>query len=501
MITIFDRKLKAASLVVLIIMMTIISCKKGTFDINDVNPNRPSTVPPKYSLTSALTATASYMLGGNGDIIQTWMGYWAVSGDYTPSPTFVQYQVTTDTYSGNWDNGYLNLENYKLVEDQSSVDPTQVNYQAIAKIMKAFVYQRIVDLYNNAPYSDALSSSNFTPAYTPASDIYKSIVSQLDSAVAIISSASPDAEDPAEYDVMFNGDMSMWVKFANTLKLKILMRQTETSGGPAYIQSELSGLSTDDFLGAGEDAAINPGYSAAADNQQNPMYLDIGYQVNGSLGTNTNYFRANTYAVNFYYSNKDPRVNYFYEVKDDGLVHGRLLGSVDLEHNDAISGANGVGVVQDPSQDAWILPAFESLFLQAEAIERGYMPGDAGATFNAAVTESFRLLGVDDYANVAATYTSQANTKTNYTASSNKLQTIILQKWAACNTFDPLESFSDWRRLKIPSDLPVSIFPQSTATHSPYRLEYPTSEHSYNSSNVNAQGTIDIFNSKIFWMP
>ena len=66
---------------------------------------------------------------------------------------------------------------------------------------------------------------------------------------------------------------------------------------------------------------------------------------------------------------------------------------------------------------------------------------------------------------------------------------------------DPVESYSDWRRLGIPSDLPVSVYPGTTATHIPYRLLYPTSEYHYNAANVNGQGTINQFTSKIFWMP
>jgi len=482
-------------------LLTTIGCKKGTFDINDTSPNAPSTVPPKYALSAALKNTASLMLGGNGDFIGNWMGYWAQSGDYTPSTTYVLYQLTSDSYTPNWDAAYLNLENYKLIENLGTSDPTLGNYKAAAMIMQSFVFQRIVDLYNNAPYTDALTNTNFTPPYTDAADIYKNLVSRIDSAILLIDNPDPNAEAFDDYDVVYGGDMDLWKKFANTLKLKILLRQTETSGGPAYIQSELSGLTTDDFLGAGEDAGINPGYSTAADNQLSPLYADIGYNASGAQAGNNIYFRANSYAVKFYYDNKDPRVNYFYEVKDDGLVHGRNYGSSLLEHNTNISGVNGVGVIQDPGQDAVILPAFESLFLQAEAIQRTYLGGDASATYQDAVTESFRMLGVTDYDSAATVYTSQANNNTNFVTSSNKIQTLIIQKWAACNAFDPLESFSDWRRLKIPANLPVSVYPGNTATHIPYRLEYPTSEHSYNAANVNSQGDIDILNSKIFWMP
>ena len=55
------------------------------------------------------------------------------------------------------------------------------------------------------------------------------------------------------------------------------------------------------------------------------------------------------------------------------------------------------------------------------------------------------------------------------------------------NGYDPLESYSDWRRLNIPPDLPVSLYPGTTATHIPYRLLYPSSEYHYNAANVGAR--------------
>jgi hypothetical protein len=499
---IINQKLKNGLLMLLCSAAFMSGCKKGTFDINNTNPNAPSTVPANYALSAALTATAGNIFGGTADFLNVWMGYWVPSGEYTPSPVYVLYQINTDNFAGNWDASYLNLENYKLIEKNASGDPSQAYYQAMSLIMQSFVYQRVVDLFNNAPYTEALQQgSNFNPAYTPAAEIYDSLIYKLDVAVDIINSgiASGIAEDPAEYDVLFGGDMEKWIKFAHTVKLKLLMRETETAGGS--IKGQLSGLTTDDFLGADEDASINPGYSAGSNAQLNPLYYDVGFTATGSDGINRKYWRANSYAVDFYYDNNDPRVYNIFEVKSDGEVHGRALGTSDNDKNSSISGADGSGIVNSPSQSSYILPAFESLFLQAEAIERGYLNGDAHATFNAAVTESFRLLGVADYESAAAAYTSQSNANTNYASSSNKIKTIITQKWAACAAFDPLESYSDWRRLKIPADLPVSIYPGNTATHTPYRIPYPTSEYSYNANNANAQGNIDIMSSKIFWMP
>jgi hypothetical protein len=100
----------------------------------------------------------------------------------------------------------------------------------------------------------------------------------------------------------------------------------------------------------------------------------------------------------------------------------------------------------------------------------------------------------------AQTFYSQASDKVNIDVSTNKINTIILQKWDALNAYDPLESYSDWRRLGIPADLPVSVYPGTTATHIPYRLLYASSEYHYNAANTNAQGTINQFTSTIFWM-
>ncbi len=528
MITIHRRKVKQVLLWLLLAsLISVVSCKKGTFDINSPNPNSlsPSSVGSKYYLTSALAGTATLMYGGGGDILNTWMGYWAASGGYTPSPVYVTYQLTSDVGAGNWDNAYINLKNYNIIQNLSQTDPNLGYYKGISLIMQAFVFQRVVDLYNDAPYTQAFSSTNTTPAYDKGSDIYKSLVTSIDSSILIINTAklNANAENPKTYDVLFGGDMNKWIRFANTLKLKILMRLTQTSGGPAMATAELSGLTSANFLGAGEDAGVNPGYSTASNTQENPYFLNVATTITGSPGTNANYWRANSYGVGFYKNNNDVRANYFYAVNKAGNIQGRKIGSTaGNEGNDVISAVSGPGNAKNAAQSAVILGAFESFFLQAEAIQRGYITGDAKSAYKSGVTASFTLLGatmpsvksVINPTKDSITYTptssaqfyldssiNKNNILVNWDAASDKIRLIITQKWAACNSYDALESFSDWRRLKIPVDLPVSDYPGSQATHIPYRLLYPTSESSYNAANAAGEGAIDIFNSKIFWQP
>jgi hypothetical protein len=525
--TIFKRKVNLSLLFSALMLTGIVGCQKGTFDVNKVNPNTPTSAPSKYLLSASLTATASLMHGGNSDVLNNWMGYWTQSGGFTPSTTYVIYQITSSNYTGNFDNAYLNLSNYNLLLKNSGTDPLQSNFRAIGMIMEAFVFQRLVDLYNKVPYSQAFATNaTFSYKYdTDPAATYKALIAKCDSAIAIIAAAPTAAINPGNYDVVFGGTMPNWKLFAKTLKLKMLMRQTEAGLGSAGVATALSGTTTADYLAI--DAAVNPGYSNASSGQLNPFYFDIIANATGQNGINTTYYRANSYAVKFYQDHKDARINYIYapsgketiayttplnggadtnRVKVKGRAYGSTNGNG--ESNSVISAIVGTGfttagVQKGPTQSAPLITAHESLFLQAEAVLRGYIPGTAKTVYNAAVSASFKYLGAggaksDSLANA---YTSQPDALTNYDSSPDKLTLIITQKWAAMNTIDPLESYSDWRRLNIPGNLPVSQYPGVTVTHIPYRLPYPINETTLNGANVPAGGAgTDLFTSKIFWM-
>lgn len=485
----------------LVALLGAMSCKKGTFDINGVNPNTPSSVPPKFLLSGALKSTADYFQGGNQAFANYYVAYWTPSGEYIPDANLLQYHVTTDFASGNFDNAYIILANYKIIENSSAGIKNQNYYSAISKIMQTFHYQLLVDYYGDVPYLDATKLAlNTLPKYDKAQTVYEKIYDQLDTAINLIKNAPADVESPGSYDVMFGGNMSKWTKFANTLKLRLLIRQTEISGRlGSYIQPKAAAISGA-FLGTGEDAAINPGYSSSSNANLNPLWAYIGTDANGVQTGSSKYNRATTYAVNFYKNTNDPRLARIYQANKNGLYAGRMYGSVSgTEKNDSISDVGGPGILKSPSQAAIILPASESLFLQAEAAFRGIIPGDYKALYKAAVAQSFNQLGLSSAS--AATYYSQTGDKVNIDASSNPLFTIIIQEWAALNSIDPYEAYSNYRRLHIPADIPLSIYPGTTAANLPRRLNYTTSEYSYNTANVNAEGTIDPIANKVFWMP
>jgi hypothetical protein len=496
-----------------LLLLAIAGCKKGTFDINSPNPNTPSQVSPQFLLSAALTSTATSSFGaGFTDFANLWMGYWAYSGDYGGYGTSAVYNLNNGFGTANWDYVYsTTLVNYQYILTLSEANAAQeANYIGIAKIMEAFHYDRLVDIYNNIPYTQALKGGSINyPKFDDAATVYTSIIHQLDSGILAIEGASANADNPGKYDVMFGGNMANWVAFGNTVKLKILLNLTQYSAGPALIQSELNGLTTADFLGAGQDAAVNPGYSNSSGAQQNPTWSNVGFTTGGSDQGDHDFYRANSYAVNFYLNNNDPRASRYYALNTAGVVRGRAFGSQDgSEHNTLIS-AVGPGILQSAGQSAYILPAFESLFLQAEALQRGYItaasPTNVDSLYQSAVTENFRILFANatgtNYKDSAFAYYSQVNANTNFTKAADPLTFIITQEWAALNMFDPINSWNNWKRLGIPANLPISIYPGTTAPHIPIRLIYPSDEYTTNAANTTAQGTIDVINSKIFWMP
>ena len=492
--------MKRKHIVYLLIILVAISvgCSKSYFDIN-TNPNLATSTTPELVLPNALKTTAAYEVTGFA-YISGWMGFWAPSGSYaTSSSDVASYHQTTDTYTGSWSFYYDNLEDYDYVEKQAMAQGKPF-YVGVAKVMKTFIFQRLVDMYNNIPYTEALQgTSAITPKYDNGLDVYNAITDQLDSAVTLLQ--NPGVVSDADIsDIMFQGDATKWIQFANSLRLRILIRQSQMSDRQDYIKSEIAKIQANGGGFLTQDAAVNPGY-AASDKQQNPTW---GYFVtltgNPTSGGRADYWRANSTSIDFMEKNNDPRVGQIYS-SVGGEYKGNQLGN---QNNIPGTGSSsfGPGILKSVDQDAILMTAAESYFLQAEANLRGYLgtPQDAVTNYQSGVQASFDYLGAGD----ATAYYSQAGNKnTNINACTSfqeKLALIIRQKWVAENSLTPFEAWCDYRRLGLPA-IPLSQSPFVDNPNIPLRILYPTGEYSYNAENVNAQGAIDAHASKVFWMP
>jgi hypothetical protein len=388
--------------------------------------------------------------------------------------------------------------------------------EGIGRTLKAFIMQGLVDVYNNVPYTNAFKGAvNKAPSYDDGKAVYEAIYDNLTAAVAKFN--DPSAVFPTKtQDVMFKGDKAKWIKFANTIRLRILLRQSGRADRAAYITSKLPdfGGSLASFLGAGESASLNPGYANSA-NQQSPFWANFGYTPAGAKSGNNDFYKASNYAVNFYAGQTDLRIFYFMKPTNPAAGSASLFGwnfrgnemgtqgVGSLSYSDNCDNADiGGSIYRYPTQDQPILSDFESLFLQAEAVQRGWFPGTASALFNSAVLQSF-IYGfdkVDGAGNGAGNLTFLVPGPNNDWASAiDKIKLIITQKWAALNGVNFLEPWAEYRRTGFPV-VPLSTS-ASRGPNIPYRYKYPQNEYDNNGANVGAQGTIDQFTSKIWWMP
>jgi hypothetical protein len=149
--------------------------------------------------------------------------------------------------------------------------------------------------------------------------------------------------------------------------------------------------------------------------------------------------------------------------------------------------------------DAPLLTDFESLFLQAEAVQRGLLTtGNAKILYESAVTQSIIHMGGTSAD--AGTYLLQTGRpQVNFDAATDKLKLIITQKWISLNGVNPMPLWTDYRRTGYPDFIHWTKDVATKNTTPPVRLIYPQTEISRNNDNVVAQGKIDFFTSKIFW--
>jgi hypothetical protein len=235
-------KMKISNKIIGFIALAVValtSCKKDFLDINQ-NPNAATTTTPELVLPSALATTAARLnpmasttnttTAGPGTWLNGWMGYWAISGSYAISSSdFTTYKQTTGTGDAIWQAAYDNLNDYYYVKTQSHAQ-NKPFYEAAARVMMAYNFQILVDLFGNVPYTEAFGgTSNLHPKYDDQKAIYADLIKQIDTAITLFKRG--DAKGAASSDIMFGNpltgvsDNSKWIRFSNTLKLRILMRQ------------------------------------------------------------------------------------------------------------------------------------------------------------------------------------------------------------------------------------------------------------------------------------
>jgi hypothetical protein len=213
-------KKKISALAMIALLCTASSCDIFDLDVNK-NPNQPSQAALNLLLTNVqLNASATFAAGLN----DATMGFMALT---TSTDDF---NMNNSSWNATWNYLYSNpLKDLQGIIDataeQRAAGAANPHYEGIAKVLKAYYFSLMVDLWGDVPYSDAFKGNGAEPSLAPAFDddqaIYSDLLTLLDEAVVHFDETSPV---PVNGDVMYGGDVDLWTLAANSLKLKLLVQ-------------------------------------------------------------------------------------------------------------------------------------------------------------------------------------------------------------------------------------------------------------------------------------
>lgn len=452
------------------------SCSQE-LDINE-DPNNPTVVPVSTLLTNS-EVYLGYSLGGEGtrmpaSIVQYYGGHRGQPLDYS------RYNITSASTDGVWTRMYDILMDYKDIENLSTAKGDNY-YIGISQILQSYTFAVATDLFGDIPYSEALKGNqNLTPAYDKQEAIYQNLIVTIDKGISNIKSNV--GANPGSADIIFNGDRSKWIKFANSLKLRLLnhLSKRNSAAVVSYLESN-----PDLITSSTDNAVVRFGKTAS---NANPIY-----QFDELSGRKDNAVASTI--VDKLKALNDPRIDvYFYKVKNGtafvGQYRGNSPGDATDDSGESLYSRVGSAYASIDSPVV-LISAAEVNFIKAEVYFRTGNIVKAKEAYEAAITEDFSALGVAN---------SSAYIATPNVAFNNTISRIMEQKWITMFQ-NPAESWVDWRRTGTPILTPSSN--NRTSGVIPRRLPYPQIEINVNGTNLQNGPGIPIpyegLKTKVWW--
>ena len=464
-------------------LLTLVSCTKDISSLNE--QTKAAAAVPAGTLFSYATRSLSDNLASasvNTNVFRFVVKHWAM----VTYQDEVQYDFNTRAIPRVWWNGmYRNVlvnlnESAKIITADATLPSGEINNKvAILDALEVYTYSILVNTFGNVPYTQALNSSILFPKYDDAKTIiYPDLIKRL--AVDISKMTTTNSGFTASEDLINAGNMAKWIKFANTLQLKLAINIADVDNAAAKVIVEA--VSANTIAASADNSSFI--YLAGSPNQ-NPLFVDI---VTGNRGD----YVGSRDLIDTLKKLSDPRLSQFFSTNSSSNYVGGASGMV----NSPQSGFSQPSSIIIASTAANIfLDYVETEFYKAEAVERGYsIPGTAALHYNNAITASIKYWGGTSAD--ASTYL--ANPSVNYlTAAGNWKQKIATQKWIALYN-RPYEGWVEIRRL----DFPILTLPAGAKSGFPNRFTYPDIEQTTNGTNyTTASAAIggDKVETKLFW--
>lgn len=448
------------------ISLTTVSCTKD-FEAINTNPNAPVLVQPSLLLRQVIYNFGEEM-SYEGFVAGDLLAQHRTALDFN---LFDRHALKSPQLGGNpWPIFYTNLRDNEIILNQSqSINALRV-YEGPALILKAYMAAGLTDLFGDVPYFEAFNGTNgtVTPAYDTQEAIYLNndgILDNLNKGIMAIEAYS-DAI-PLEGDILFNGDLQAWILFANTLKIKHLMRISNKIDVSEDLQT---------IFDEGNYIKINSQNAVFNFTNSDPNSFRLAQL---RIGDFNNFVLSETMG-NILTELNDTRINNLFRPFSNSTSNefNGLLNGVDATST-SVTLANfslaGTAFREDTSTlDANFITAWEAHFALAEAATKGLIIADAQALYNTGVSLAFEYWNTELPANYL---TGPAAFNAPQTS---PLQQIITQKWIA-NVINGYEGWTEYRRTGFPELKTIAASLNNNLI--PVRMPYPAEEEALNSEN------------------
>lgn len=437
------------------------------YDKYQVDPNRTSEAPPGLFLTNLIVNSFNNLdeNAAQASRMMTW-----VDGQSSS-----QYYTWQRAGFG----GYSNiLQTEQMIKEAERL--SLPNYIALAKFFQAYHYYQLTMAFGEVPFSDALKGSeeNYVPVYDSQEEIFTGVLDLLDEANLELSNSEPELVG----DVLFAGDLSKWKKVINSFRLRVLMTLSAQDGSSTIdISAQFATMIADPasypLIQSNDDNLALQHYDVAGNRY--PFFDNQNMKVAYPLETTF---------VELLKDRSDPRLFQIAEMNSlgsdpsDFASYGGLDGSASFEDFQAefLSGVGSFPSLrysEDPTTEPTVIMGFaEVQFILAEAIELGWIAGNAENYYNEGISANMEFYGIS--AGDISTYLAGSNVAYN---AADGIEMINTQKYLTYFLSSGWEAFYNQRRTGFPV-FSATDFNEGLV---PSRWMYPQSELNLNTANVN----------------
>jgi hypothetical protein len=289
------RKKGIHALLSIVLIFSVSSCELFDLDIN-TDPNNPSEASLELLLSSSEYNLANIFADDLNSMAMGFVGITSFNDDFN---------LNNSSWNTEWNNLYMGpLNDLERLVDAAEAQGNNPKYLGIGRVLKAYYFSLVVDLWGDVPYSEAFQgdAGNKEPAYDDDAAIYADLLTLVDQAIADF--ATPSAV-VVTGDLIYGGNIGKWTRAAHSLKLRLLIQTREVN--PTAAADIQAVVNADNYIKvAADDLQFRFSRLLSPDNRH-PMYFD-GY---GGGEAGYSYF-GHQYMVEMLL-NADPRTPFYFK--------------------------------------------------------------------------------------------------------------------------------------------------------------------------------------------